>query len=152
MLPLWLWFAVALLPQQGTTYRVPAGTHLAIELQTSIDSEHAAVGDQVDGAVTTAIYSGETEVVPQGARVHGAVTEARPRTKRDAGRLVFSFTVLQHPATKSRIGIRTSAVTLEGRPAERHGLKTTPPTGAAARAGDRVDVTLLEPFLVLIPR
>ena len=41
-------------------------------------------GDQVDGAVTTAIYSGETEVVQQGALVHGAVTETRPRTKRKA--------------------------------------------------------------------
>ncbi len=152
MLRVWLFAALGVLVQPGTTYRVPAGTHLTIELRTSIDSEHATVGDQVDGSVTTAIYSGETEVVPRGAPVHGSITEARPRTKREAGRLVFSFTVLQHPVTKSRIGIRTSAVTIEGRPAERHGLKTTPATGASARAGDRVDVSLLDPFHVLIPR
>ena len=152
MLLLWLFAALGALAQQGTTYRVPAGTHLAIELRTSIDSEHATVGDQLDGALTTAIYSGDTEVVPRGALVHGAVTETRPRTKREAGRLVFSFTVLQHPVTKSRIGIRTSAVTVEGRPAERHGFRTTPATGASARAGDHVDVALLDPFTVLIPR
>ena len=39
--------------QQRTTHRVPAGTHLAIELRTPADSEHTAPGDQVDRAVRT---------------------------------------------------------------------------------------------------
>lgn len=136
---------------QGTTYRVPAGTHLAIELQTTIDSERAAPGEQVDGIVTTSIHSGGTEVVPRGAVVHGVVSEAKPRTKREPGRVAFHFTVLQHPATRSRVAIRTSPVTVQGSPAVRHGLKTTPPTAATARAGERVDVTLLDSFEVLIP-
>jgi hypothetical protein len=138
--------------QQGTTYRVPAGTHLALELRTTVDSERAAPGDQVDAVVTTAIYSGETEVVPRGARVQGAVSQATPRTKSKPGRVVFSFSVLEHPDTHSRVALRTTAVSVDGSPAVRHGMKTTPPTAATARAGSPLDVSLLDSFSVLIPR
>src|SRR5580704_4735598 len=64
---------------------LPAGTALNAQLNSSLDSKKARVGDKVEARTTEEIkYAGKT-IVPIGAKVEGHVTEATARSKGDSG-------------------------------------------------------------------
>ncbi len=64
---------------------LPSGTALNAQLNSSVDSKKAKVGDKVDAHATEEIkYAGKT-IVPTGAKLEGHVTEATARSKGDSG-------------------------------------------------------------------
>jgi hypothetical protein len=64
---------------------LPAGTALNAQLNSSLDSKKARVGDKVEARTTEEIkYAGKT-IVPIGTKVEGHVTEATARSKGDSG-------------------------------------------------------------------
>jgi hypothetical protein len=70
-------------------------------------------------------------VVPAGATVRGVVTEVQ-RSGRVKGlaRLAFRFSVLEHPTTGSRVGIRTATIIREAK-------ATKKKEAASSRRGSR---------------
>lgn len=64
---------------------LPSGTALNAQLNSSVDSKKAKVGDKVEAHATEEIkYAGKT-IVPLGAKLEGHVTEATARAKGDSG-------------------------------------------------------------------
>jgi hypothetical protein len=64
---------------------LPGGTAVNAELNSSVDSKKAKVGDKVEAHTTEEIkYAGKT-IVPKGAKLEGHVTEATARSKGDSG-------------------------------------------------------------------
>lgn len=60
---------------------IESGTHLAAQLQNTLDARKARVGDQVILKTTESIKSGGHEVVKKGARLIGHVTSVEQNTK-----------------------------------------------------------------------
>jgi hypothetical protein len=64
---------------------LPSGTAMNVQLNSSVDSKKAKVGDKVEAHATEEIkYAGKT-IVPNGAKLEGHVTEATARSKGDSG-------------------------------------------------------------------
>jgi hypothetical protein len=64
---------------------LPTGTAVNAQLNSSVDSKKAKVGDKVEARTTEEIkYAGKT-IVPIGAKLEGHVTEATARSKGDSG-------------------------------------------------------------------
>ena len=64
---------------------LPSGTSVNAQLNSSVDSKKAKVGDKVEAHTTEEIkYAGKT-IVPTGAKLEGHVTEATARSKGDSG-------------------------------------------------------------------
>ena len=64
---------------------LPSGTAVNAQLNSSVDSKKAKVGDKVEAHATEEIkYAGKT-IVPVGAKLEGHVTEATARSKGDSG-------------------------------------------------------------------
>jgi hypothetical protein len=64
---------------------LPSGTAVNAELNSSVDSKKAKVGDRVEAHTTEEIkYAGKI-IVPKGAKLEGHVTEATARSKGDSG-------------------------------------------------------------------
>jgi hypothetical protein len=73
------------LQSETTAASLPGGTAVNAELNSSVDSKKAKVGDKVEAHTTEEIkYAGKT-VVPKGAKLEGHVTEATARSKGDSG-------------------------------------------------------------------
>jgi hypothetical protein len=75
------------IPVQSETSEagLPGGTAVNAELNSSVDSKKAKVGDKVEAHTTEEIkYAGKT-IVPKGAKLEGHVTEATARSKGDSG-------------------------------------------------------------------
>jgi hypothetical protein len=74
-------------------YTVPAGTRLALELETPVSSETSRVDDEVRGRLTEAIAVDGVTVLPEGTMVRGAVTTVVPAGKvKGRARLAMRFT------------------------------------------------------------
>src|SRR5580700_2231720 len=70
---------------EAGTAALPSGTAVNAELNSSVDSKKAKVGDKVEAHTTDDIkYAGKI-VVPKGAKLEGHVTEATARSKGDSG-------------------------------------------------------------------
>jgi hypothetical protein len=64
---------------------LPGGTSVNAQLNSSVDSKKAKVGDKVEAHTTEEIkYAGKT-IVPMGTKLEGHVTEATARSKGDSG-------------------------------------------------------------------
>jgi hypothetical protein len=64
---------------------LPSGTAVNAELNSSVDSKKAKVGDKIEAHTTEEIkYAGKI-IVPRGAKLEGHVTEATARSKGDSG-------------------------------------------------------------------
>jgi hypothetical protein len=64
---------------------LPGGTALNAQLNSSVDSKKAKVGDKVEAHTTEEFkYAGKT-IIPLGAKLEGHVTEATARSKGDSG-------------------------------------------------------------------
>jgi hypothetical protein len=129
-------------------YQVPAGTYLQIELRTNLSSNSSSADDPVDGRLRLPLTSGGIEVVPAGTTLLGTVREVESAGKKQRGRLVFAFHILEHPETGSRATIKTSELTFAS-PSPKKGnvypeLKL--------EKGQEVSVSLLAPLTVRIAR
>ena len=99
-------------PPPAPEYRevtVPAGTSLALELESSVAYDTSLIEDSVQATLRQPIVVGGDEVLPAGTEVVGAVTNAD-----DSGRvkgraaIAFQFTSLRHDGT--RYDIRTTTI------------------------------------------
>ncbi len=71
-------------PESGST-ALPGGTALNAQLNSSVDSKKAKVGDKVEAHTTEEFkYAGKI-IIPLGAKLEGHVTEATARSKGDGG-------------------------------------------------------------------
>ena len=66
---------------------VPAGTSVAVSVNTKISSENAQVGDTWVGVVKDAVVVDGRTVIPAGSTVTGTVTAAKPAVKGDRAML-----------------------------------------------------------------
>ncbi len=64
---------------------LPSGTAINAQLNSSVDSKKAKVGDKVEAHTTDAMLEDGKEIVPKGAKLEGHVTEATARSKGDNG-------------------------------------------------------------------
>lgn len=64
---------------------LPSGTAVNAELNSSVDSKKAKVGDKVEAHTTEEIKYAGRIIVPKGAKLEGHVTEATARSKGDSG-------------------------------------------------------------------
>jgi hypothetical protein len=106
------------------------------------------------GRLTAPLMSGDTELVPAGTPVFGSVTGAAAASRDEGpGRLEVIFNLIEHPETRSRVGIRTTSVRFAGEMVKtrRHGLATMRPTDVRVGRGSVVSATLLDPFVVRLP-
>ncbi len=77
--------AVATAQTEPTAVTLPSGTAVNAELNSSVDSKKAKVGDKVEAHTTEEIkYAGKV-IVPKGAKLEGHMTEATARSKGDGG-------------------------------------------------------------------
>ncbi|HKW57600.1 MAG TPA: hypothetical protein VJN42_09610 [Candidatus Acidoferrum sp.] len=75
-----------------STAALPSGTSLNAELNSSVDSRKAKVGEKVEAHLTEAVTVGGKTVVPRGAKLEGHITEAMARSKGDKdSRLAIRF-------------------------------------------------------------
>ncbi|HEY6384190.1 MAG TPA: hypothetical protein VIX91_00750 [Candidatus Acidoferrum sp.] len=70
---------------ETNTATLPGGTAVNAELNSSVDSKKAKVGDRVEAHTTEEIKYGGKTIVPRGAKLEGHVTEATARSKGDSG-------------------------------------------------------------------
>jgi hypothetical protein len=76
---------VAAAQTEQSAVTLPSGTAVNAELNSSVDSKKAKVGDKVEAHTTDEIkYAGKV-IVPKGAKLEGHVTEATARSKGDSG-------------------------------------------------------------------
>jgi hypothetical protein len=76
---------VAAAQTEPSAATLPSGTAVNAELNSSVDSKKAKVGDKVEAHTTEEIkFAGKT-IVPRGAKLEGHVTEATARSKGDSG-------------------------------------------------------------------
>jgi hypothetical protein len=71
-------------PEAANT-TLPSGTTVNAQLNSSLDSKKAKVGDKVEAHTTEAIKYAGKMIAPQGAKLEGHVTEATARSKGDSG-------------------------------------------------------------------
>jgi hypothetical protein len=143
-------------------YKVPAGMRLSVELRTRIGSGTSRQGDEVRGRLRFALTHEDTELVPAGADVLGAITEATPGVDAETpGRVSLRFRVVEHPGTGSRVAIRSDVLTFEARVQGRRGNAAPVEIGPGVFAtgfdvivepATQVSAQLLDPFIVRIPR
>ncbi len=75
------------LPAQtdAKTAILPSGIAMNVELNSSLDSRKAKVGEKVEARTMAAVESDGKTLVPRGAKLEGHVTEATARSKGDSG-------------------------------------------------------------------
>ena len=96
----------------GKNLEITSGTHLAGELQNTIDVRRAQVGDQVVLKTTKAIKSGGQVVVGKGAKLIGHVTEVTQKTKGSASSSVgLIFDRMEHGSLTFPISATISSIT-----------------------------------------
>ncbi len=135
-------------------FRVPAGTVLTISLGTDASSGTSRLDDPMVGRLTTAVEIEGTELIPAGTTVFGAVSNvALAADDSGPGRLELRFNLIEHPETRSRVGIKTTAVRFQGDyvKVKRRGMRVTRPAEVQVPHGTIVTATLLEPFTVRLP-
>ena len=128
-------------------YRVPAGTYLPIELRTRLSSNTAEQGGPVDGRLLRAVEVEGVELVPAGASVLGTITEVQPAGKKQPGRIVFAFHVIEHPETGSRAMIRGTVLSFASDPPKKGKIYPE----LRLEGGTDVSISLLAPLTVRIP-
>jgi len=129
-------------------YQVPAGTYLQIELRTNLSSNSSAAGDPVDGRLLLPLTSEGKELVPAGATLLGSVREVEPAGKKQRGRLVFTFHVVEHPETGSHATIKGTVLTFASPDPKKGNVYPE----LKLEKGLDLSISLLAPLTVRIPR
>jgi hypothetical protein len=129
-------------------YQVPAGTPLAIQLRTSVDSGSGQIDDLVRGTLVEAVSQDGVELIPKGSTLHGKVTDVSHASRQNrTGRLVLVFHVIEHVETRSLATIETRALTFDATLGPKEKLRDV-----SVPADERMTVTLASPLKVHIPR
>jgi hypothetical protein len=82
--------------KQGGQINLQSNTQLAAQLENSLDTRHAKVGDRASFKTTQAVKENGEVIVPKGARLLGHVSEVQQRTKANGeSRLGVVFDRLQ---------------------------------------------------------
>lgn len=98
--------------QAGKNIQLDSGTHIAGELQNSIDVRKAKVGDQVLLRTTQAIKSDGRTVVGKGSRLVGHITEVAQKGKGNSeSRVGILFDRLEQGSLATPIAATISSVT-----------------------------------------
>ncbi len=63
---------------QSSSYVIPEGTHLHVELTTTLTTKVNQVGDLFSGQITEPIFANHEEAVPTGSTVRGHITLLTP--------------------------------------------------------------------------
>jgi hypothetical protein len=71
-------------PAASNNAAIPDGPAVTVELNGSVDSKKAKVGDKVEAHTTEALKNGNDVLVPKGAKLIGHVTQATARSKGDS--------------------------------------------------------------------
>jgi hypothetical protein len=79
----------------STGVDVPAGTAIAVTMNTAITSETAQPGDAWSGTVKEPLIIGTAAPIPAGSVVHGVVRAAKPAEKGDRALLVLAITSVE---------------------------------------------------------
>lgn len=94
-------------------YTIPAGTRLAIRLESAVNSESSRVGDAIQAALTQAVVVDGIEVLPAGTVVTGDVTAVQAAEKvngRASLALLFSAISIAGPDGRYPIAARVAQV------------------------------------------
>lgn len=76
-------------------YVVPNGTPIAVNLETTVDSQTSRVSDRVTATLINPVRVNGVEVLPAGSVLHGVVTSAQPaRDVKGRARLAMRFSTL----------------------------------------------------------
>lgn len=71
-------------PPANNNAAIPSGPSVTAELNGSLDSKKAKVGDKVEAHTTEALKSGSDVLVPKGTKLIGHVTQSTARAKGDS--------------------------------------------------------------------
>lgn len=90
---------------------VPAGTPLAIVLESAVSSESSRVDQPVAGHLASSVEVGGVAVLPAGSPVHGVVTEVyRAGKVKGRAEIAFRFTELSRAGESDKYTIKTPAI------------------------------------------
>lgn len=90
-------------------FTIPAGTTLSVVLETTVASDTSKVDEPVRGRIGRPVLVKGQEVIGNGARVTGSVTEAKPSAKvKGLAQVAFQFTRVS--AGEETYGIETAPV------------------------------------------
>ena len=92
-------------------YTIPAGTELALDLETPVNTETSRVGDPVRATLRNGITVGNAQVVPAGAVVHGDIGAIQPAGKvKGRASVTLAFSRLEVGGESVPINARYGAV------------------------------------------
>jgi len=94
-------------------YTIPAGTTLAVRLESAVSSESSQVEDAISATLIDALLVDGIEVLPAGSVVTGAVTAVQPAGKvkdRASLALLFSAITVAGPDGRYPIAARVAAI------------------------------------------
>ena len=128
-------------------YQVAAGTHLTLELRSQHSSNTSRVNDPVRARLVRPVAHDGVELLPAGATLLGAVTDVEPAGKKQRGRIVLAFHVIEHPETGGRATIRTAVLEFAS---ERPVKGNVFPELRLVKSGE-LSVSLTAPLTVRIP-
>lgn len=129
-------------------YQVAAGTPLAIELRTPLDSASVQAGDAIRGILLDAVSQDGFELIPKGSTLHGKVTAVQAASKENReGRVVLEFNVIEHFETRSLATIETRAVSFAATLGPKEKFRDV-----RVESGERVTAALTTPLKVRLPR
>ena len=93
---------------------IPAGTLLALELQSAVASDTSNVEDAVRATLRRALVVDGVQALPAGTPVTGHVTAAeRSARVKGRARVAFRFTRLDPPGDAERVAIQTGVISRE---------------------------------------
>ena len=120
---------------------LPSGTALNAQLDSSVDSKKAKVGDKVGAHSTEAVAMEGRTLVPKGAKLEGHVTEATARSKGDHGSSLAIQFDKAIPKKGEEIPLKVLIMAVAPPQSVEYGGATGPPSdpmedrGAAAAGG-----------------
>ncbi|HEX2343913.1 MAG TPA: hypothetical protein VHI98_25810 [Vicinamibacterales bacterium] len=93
---------------------IPAGTVLAVELQSAVASDTSSVEDPVRARLRKPIMIDGVEALPAGSSLRGFVTEAtRSARVKGRARVGFRFNSIEPAGRDGRLDIRTNVISRE---------------------------------------
>jgi len=95
---------------------IPAGAHITIRLNESIDAKKNKAGDSFEGSVDQPVVIGGKTVIPKSSLVNGTVVEAVPAGKlKGEGRLAIALTQIKVQGGSYAISTATVSTKLHGK-------------------------------------
>ena len=90
---------------------IPAGTVLAVDLQTALGSDTSSVEDPVRGTLRRAVTIDGVQALPAGTVLTGHVTDAEQSGRvKGRARIAFRFTRIDPPGEAERVAIQTGVI------------------------------------------